>query len=67
MSYSIQDAQAEFQGQLDEVLQTRDVEGATHLAHLLVDMGDEEEAARFIKIAHQWEREDNYHDEINQN
>lgn len=67
MSYTKWDAKAEFESMVDNVLETRDVEGAHKLADILAEMGDEEEADKFFHLACKWEREDNYHDESNGN
>jgi hypothetical protein len=62
MSYSSLDAEVEFSSIIDEVLQTRDVEGAYQLVEMLSEMGDEEQASYFNKLARRWEREDNMPD-----
>lgn len=67
MSYSIQDAKIEFESKVDDVLQTRDVEGAYELAKLLKTMGDDEEANMFVRMANRWEEDNWAHDRANDN
>lgn len=67
MSYNQKDEDIEIGLLMSEVLETRDVEGAKRIARYLIEKNDEEGANNFLQMANKWEREDNYHDELNDN
>lgn len=53
-----QDAIDEMNARIDEVLATRDVEGARALSEIMAAQDDMEAAEQFRNYATQWERED---------
>jgi hypothetical protein len=67
MSYTTQDARAEWSGFIDEVLKTRDVEAAFQIRDEFARMGDEEQAEWWDAQARRWENEDWAHDRNNDN
>jgi len=62
MSYSIHDARLEFISRIQEVMETRDVEGGYELARHFFEQGDDEQGEKFRKLAKTWDNEDWAHD-----
>ena len=67
MSYSEQDAHAEFNSKIDEVLNKRDIQGAHEIAEALAQEGDFAGASEFKALAKRWNTEDWAYDEASDN
>ena len=67
MSYTTTDAHTDLMTRIDEVLESRDIEGAYLLANVFARAGDDEQADYFINLARRWNKEDWAYDEANNN